>query len=220
MPCTLPLPTSPRPASGRGGPCYVGLAVPSGRPHLRACTAFAVAGLACAAVGCGGGARRDADTPGGTYAVDISGPAFPARQHLAEKPTFALTVRNTGDRTIPNLAVTVHGFSGRSHSTSEADPRTLVWLIDAEPRGALTEVADTWAAGPLPPGRSTTLRWHVTPVLAGTHTVSYSVAADLAGEAQLRAAGATKTRGRVTVRVDSDPAKARVDPRSGRVIRE
>ncbi len=219
MPCTPPVPTRARSASGCGGPWYVGAAVWSGPPNLRAYTAFAAVALAFAAPGCGGGERRDAGTGGGTYDVAV-GARFPARQHLAEKPTFALTVRNTGDRTIPNLAVTVHGFSGRSGAASQADARTLVWLIDDEPPGAVTAVQDTWTAGPLAPGRTTTLRWQVTPVLAGTHEVRYAVAADLAGRARIRAAGKQRASGAIKVRVDSTPAQARVDPRTGRVLRK
>jgi hypothetical protein len=84
----------------------------------------------------------------------------------------------------------------------------------------VTAIEDAWAAGALAPGKDVTLRWHVTPVLAGTHKVDYLVAADLAGTAQTRVAGGGRPRGAITVRVDARPAQARVDPRTGRVIRE
>jgi hypothetical protein len=191
----------------------------SGLAHPRACTAFAAASLALAAAGCGGGERRDAGAGGGFYTVDIVRAQFPQRQHLAEKPTFVLTVRNTGDRTIPNLAVTVHGFTGHGGDAAQADPRSPIWLVDEEPRGTLTAIADTWAAGAVAPGRDVTLRWHVTPVLAGTHEVAYAVEPDVAGSGQVRVAGGGHATGSIRVRVDSRPAQARVDPRTGRVIR-
>jgi hypothetical protein len=184
------------------------------------CAACASAAIVLAAAGCGGGERRDAGASSGSYTVDIVRAQFPARQHLADKPAFVMTVRNTGARTIPNLAVTLHGFTQRTNDSAQADPRKLVWLIDEEPPGAVTAIEDTWTAGALAPGRSTTLRWHVTPVLAGTHEVVYSLAPELAGAARLRVAGGGRPRGRVTVRVASKPPQARVDPRTGRVIRE
>jgi hypothetical protein len=60
----------------------------------------------------------------------------------------------------------------------------------------------------------------VTPVRAGTHKLDYAVAADLAGGGSTRARGGARPRGSLTVRVDATPAFARVDPRTGRVIRE
>jgi hypothetical protein len=203
-----------------GSPWYVHATVRGGRGKQRACAAIAAAGLAFAAAGCGGGERRDAGSTGGSYSVDIVRAQFPARQHLADKPQFVMTVRNAGDATIPNLAVTVHGFSERTSSSTQADPRRLVWLIDEEPPGGVTAIDDTWTAGALAPGATTTLRWHVTPVAAGTHAVRYAVAADLQGAARTSLAGGGTPRGTVTVRVAARPAQARVDPRTGQVIRE
>lgn len=191
----------------------------SGLAHLRTCAAFAAAALAFGAAGCGGGERRDAGAAGGDYTVDIVRAQFPARQHLAEKPAFVMTVRNTGDRTIPNLAVTVHGFGSRSGGAADADPREPVWLIDRGPAGTTTAIEDTWAAGAVAPGRDVTLRWDVTPVRAGTHKLDYAVAVDVAGTAGARVAGGGRAAGAISVRVDAKPAQARVDPRTGRVVR-
>ncbi len=181
---------------------------------------FAAATLALAAAGCGGGDRRDAGAASGDYTVDIVRAQFPARQHLAEKLQFVLTVRNSGDRTIPNLAVTLHGFTARTGGSADADPRNPVWLIDEEPPGTGTAIEDTWAGGALAPGRDVTLRWHVTPVLAGRHVVDYAVAADLDGSSDVRVGGGSRATGAITVRVDAQPAQARVDPRTGQVVRE
>jgi hypothetical protein len=220
MPSPPPLFAAAVPAGARARPWYVGAAVWSGLAHPRACAAFAAATLAFAAAGCGGGERRDAGAAGGFYTVDIVRAQFPARQRLAEKPTFVLTVRNTGDRTIPNLAVTVHGFTGHSGDPAQADPRSPIWLVDEDPPGTVTAVEDTWAAGAVAPGRDVTLRWRVTPVLAGTHEVAYAVEPDVAGSGQVRVAGGGHAAGAIRVRVAAKPAQARVDPRTGRVIRE
>ena len=221
MPCYPPLCAGAGPADARGTSWwYVGAAVWSGLAHPRACVAFAAAALALGAAGCGGGERRDTGAAGGDYTVDIVRAQFPARQHLAEKPAFVMTVRNTGDRTIPNLAVTVHGFSSRSGGSADADPRKPVWLIDREPPGTTSAIEDTWAAGAVAPGRDVTLRWELTPVQAGTHKVDYAVAADIDGASDTRVAGGDRATGAISVRVDAKPAQARVDPRTGRVLRK
>lgn len=56
----------------------------------------------------------------------------------------------------------------------------------------------------------------MTAVLAGTHELAYAVA----GGARTRRAGGGEPRGTLTVRVNGRPPFARVDPRTGRVIRE
>jgi hypothetical protein len=180
----------------------------------------AAASLVLAAAGCGGGERRDAGVAAGTYTVDIARVRFPARQHLGDSPAFVMTVRNAGEATIPNLAVTLHGFSQRSGDASQADTRHLVWLVDEFPPGSVTAIEDTWAAGPLEPGAQVTLRWRVTPVLAGTHALDYAVAADVAGPSRTRLADGGRPRGGITARVDERPPLTRVDPRTGRVVRE
>jgi hypothetical protein len=191
-----------------------------GPANLRACAAVAAAALAAAAAGCGGAERRDAGATGATYTVDIVRARFPQHQRLGDEPTFALTVRNAGRTTIPDLAVTLHGFTERSPSPSQADPHRLVWLVDEAPLADVTAIEDTWAAGALAPGRQVTLRWRVTPVLTGTHRLDYAVAGGVAGTAQARLAGGGRPRGSLTARVGGRPPPGVVDPRTGRVVRE
>jgi len=206
-------------AGGRGCLCYVAAAVWSGPANLRAGAVVATVALlvAVAVAGCGGGERRDAGVSDGTYTVDIVRASFPARQHLADDPVFAMTVRNAGDATIPNLVVTVHGFAGRSGDAAQADARELVWLVDDAPASAQTAIEDAWATGPLKPGREVSLRWRLTPVETGVHTLRYAVAADLAGGARTRLAGGGTPRGAITARIDDRTPRARVDFRTGRV---
>jgi hypothetical protein len=223
MTCPWPLDTGPPARRGGGrarGLCYVAAAVWSGPANLRASAAVAVASLVLAAAGCGGDERRDAGAGDRAYTVDIARAQFPKRQHLGDNPVFAITVRNAGDTTIPNLVVTLHGFSQRSGDAAQADARELVWLVDDPPPGSVTAVDDAWAAGPLEPGRQVALRWRVTPVLAGSHTLDYALAADLAGAARTRLADGGRPHGSITVRVDDRPPQALVDPRTGRVVRE
>jgi hypothetical protein len=192
----------------------------SGGANLRAGAAVAAAALVLGTAGCGGDERRDAGVSDGTYTVDVVRAQFPARQRLGDAATFVMTVRNAGDTAIPNLVVTLHGFSRSSDDAPQADARSLVWLVDDPPPGAETAVEDAWAAGRLAPGRQVALRWRVTPLAAGTHTLDYAVAAGLAGAARTRVAGGGRPRGAITVRVDARPPHARVDPRTGRVVRD
>ncbi len=200
--------------------CYVPAAVWSPPANLRAGAALAAAWSAFAVAGCGGGERRDAGSSDATYTVDIVRAQFPERQHLADKPTFAITVRNTGEETIPDVAVTLRGFSSRSGDAEQADARGNVWIVDEPPAGAVTAIEDTWSAGALAAGKEVSLRWRVTPVVAGTHELDYAVAAGLAGAARTRLRGGSRARGSITVRIDAEPPFARVDPRTGEVTGE
>jgi hypothetical protein len=179
-----------------------------------------VAAAVLAAAGCGGGQRQDANDARGTYTVDLERAQFPARQRIAQRSTFVISVRNAGDTTIPNLAVILHGFTTRTAGSRDANPSMSLWTIDAAPAGTQTAIEDTWAAGALPPGQRATLRWLVTPVVAGTHTLNYSIAPNLQGRARALLVGGSAPRGRLTVTVVAKPSPARVDPRSGRVIRD
>ncbi len=187
------------------------------QPNLRACAAAAAAVLAFA--GCGGGERRDADAPTGTYVITVKRATFPSEQHLAQRSALVIAVRNAGEETIPNLSVVVRGFTDRMGGARNADPTRDLWIIDRGPAGAATAFADTWAAGRLAPGDTATLRWDVTPVVAGSHELTYEIAPAVAGSARAVLAGGREPQGTLAVRVVDEPAQARVDPRTGGVQR-
>ena len=196
---------------------YVGAALRRVTANLCACAAATVATVSLSA--CGADARRDADAAEGTYTVAVERRSFPAEQHLAKAAALVLTVRNAGDEAIPDLVVTVRGFRDRSGGSRDADLGRDLWLVDQGPGAAATAFDDTWAAGPLAAGRSATLRWRVTPVVAGTHTLRYEVAPATAGAARAQLAGGGSPAGSLRVRVSGEPAQARVDPRTGAVQR-
>ena len=205
-------------AGSAAAPWYVGAALRRVTANLCACAAATAAtGLLGA---CGGGdERRDADAPDGTYEVAVERRSFPSEQRLAKQATLVLAVRNTGDETIPDLVVTVRGFQDRAGGSQDADLGRNLWIVDEGPGAAATAFADTWTAGRLAPGRSATLRWRVTPVVAGTHTVRYEVAPALTGAARAQVAGGGRPAGALRVRVSGRPAQARVDPDTGKVRR-
>jgi hypothetical protein len=71
-------------------------------------------------VACGGGERQDADEPEGEFPVEVVSAAFPSKQRLAETSDLTLSIANTGEETIPDLAITiwtdVQGRSGLESS--------------------------------------------------------------------------------------------------------
>jgi hypothetical protein len=187
--------------------------------------AVALAGLALLAAACGG-QRQDADEPSGSFRVEVAGASFPARQHIAAPVTLRIRVHNADRRTLPNVAVTVEtrpkrraqapiAFGQVAVDKRLADPRRPIWIVDRAPTGAETAYTNTWALGPLAPGRTRQFVWHVVPARAGAFTVAYRLFPGLSGKAR-PAAG--RTGGTFRVTVDSRPVAACVGD-GGQVIR-
>jgi hypothetical protein len=177
---------------------------------------------ACCALlaGCGGGGeRQDAHERRGTFDVQVVESDFPRDQSISQAATMRISVRNTGDETVPDLAVSVQGFLRRDEQPGLADPNRAVFVVDRAPKGAETAYTQTWAVGPLRAGATRELRWRVTPTVAGTHTIKYTVAAGLNGLAKARASDGRAPTGTFTVRVSDAPADATVDPDTGKVVR-
>src|SRR5437764_4087158 len=60
-----------------------------------------------AVTACGSGARQDATEPTGKYPVQITTASFPTSQHLSQHTRLTLAIRNTGNKTIPDVVVTI-----------------------------------------------------------------------------------------------------------------
>jgi hypothetical protein len=182
--------------------------------------AVCLAPIALLTAGCGGGTRQDAAEPSGSFRVEVLDASFPRQQSLAEPAELRLTVRNAGDRAVPDLAVTVDSFDANVQQQGLADAQRPVWIVDHPPAGADTAYVNTWAVGRLPAGATRTLKWRVTAVAPGRHTVSYRVAAGLNGKARAQLAGGGVPQGSITVAISGKPAQAVVDPATGDVIRQ
>src|SRR5260370_4436132 len=144
-----------------------------------------------------------------------------------------IVVRNDGGRTVPDLAVTVNGFTYTRPQPGLADPRRPVWIIDRgpglqnsqsvegnfSPGGAVTAYTNTWALGSLSPGATATFVWHVTAMVPGPHTITYRVAAGLNGKARAQLLGGGIPQGLFQVNISRQAPQSRVDPNTGRVIR-
>lgn len=210
----------------RRRPCYVRAAVPGRRPIARGATAaLAAAALALAGAGCGSGEPKP--EPSGTYPVATSA-SFPARQSLAQRAELRLTVRNTGQHAIPNVAVTltmgggpdgtaVQAFGSYLAGSDLASHSRPVWIVDAGPVSGDTAYANTWALGRIQPQQARTFVWHVVPVRAGRYTIEYRLTGSTTGRSQLREANGDAARGALTVAISGKPATVRVTP-DGRIV--
>jgi hypothetical protein len=199
--------------------------------------------VAAGVAACGGGERQDENEPAGEFPVEVSSAKFPTHQRLAETNDLVLEVENTGDQTIPDLAITIYtgdqkadgSFNVRSDQEGLADPNRPVWILengypkvlevgvdlselDDEPTaGAETAATDTYAFGPLAPGESITAVWRVTPVVGGTFTVHYEVAGGLDGKAKAVNADGSLVEKEFVATISTKPPNTRVTD-SGEVV--
>ena len=108
------------------------------RSHAVALLAFGA--LASGIAACGGGERQDVDEPSGNFPVEVTAAKFPLEQRLAQTSDLQLSVKNSGDETVPDLAVTIYTgdqkaggpFETRSDQPGLADPNRPVWILDSE----------------------------------------------------------------------------------------
>lgn len=178
--------------------------------------------ISCCALlaGCGGGGeRQDADEPSGTFELEVVEARFPSKLSIGERAKLAISVRNAGKETAPNVAVSIEGLYRRSEQEGVADPWRPVFIVDRGPSDGETAYVGTWSLGPLPPGGTQEYTWELTPVRAGTHTLTYTAAAGLDGRARAHAAGGGPPTGTITTRVSDAPTDATVDPETGAVER-
>jgi hypothetical protein len=198
--------------------------VAAGMRDTRGCIAAAL--LCALALAACGEERQDADAPSGRFDLDVTAASFPAEQRIADASTLRLEIENTGDRAVPDLAVTVETEPGEEGQAPVAfgqstDDPTLaagarpVWIVDEGPAGGDSAYTNTWAVGPLGEGQSRTVEWKLTAAKAGRYTVTWRLAPALEGDVSL---GGGRTEGAFDVTITDDPVPARVGE-DGEVVR-
>jgi hypothetical protein len=151
---------------------------------------------------CGGEASSDSNERAGTYKMQVTTASFPTEQRLGQTSLLRIGIRNTGDKTVPALNVTI-GVGGEQGANSSlpfgvrdpqpglAQPDRPVWVLSAtyprlagssEPGGASTADPKTFALGPLKPGETTQAVWKLSAVRAGSFDLHYRVNAGLGGQ--------------------------------------
>jgi hypothetical protein len=182
--------------------------------------------VALVLAGCGG-ERQDESEPRGEFTLEVLEASFPERQTLAQPARLAIEVRNTDDRELPNVSVTVKtepddgGEAAPAFAQVEDDPRLAdplepVWVVDQAPSGSTGSPASTWALGSMFPGQTERFEWRLTAVKAGSYRVNYSVSPGLFGRAV--PANGQNTTGTFDVVITRDPVPARVND-EGDVVR-
>jgi hypothetical protein len=183
------------------------------------------------------GPRQDEGEPAKSFPVEIVTSEFPTRQRLAQTSFLRLGVENTGQSTIPDLAITIsiagsqgrnsiRPFSIRDPQPNLAAPDRPVWILEedwpklagqTESAGAITANEKTFAFGALRPGDTTEAVWKVTPVQPGKYTLTYEVDAGLGGKAKAKTADGNQPSGSFVVQISDAPPQTRVNDQ-GQVV--
>jgi hypothetical protein len=191
---------------------------------------LAAAALALSAAACGSESSADSNEPGGTYRVAVVRAEFPARQRLGETSLMKVGVRNSGQKTLPALTVTVSiagkqgqesslPFGYRDPSPGLAQPDRPIWVLasgyprvaGSSARGPIEPaLKKTFSFGPLKPGRTTEAIWKLSAVRAGRYTVLYDIGAGYNSEAKARTAAGTEPGGSFTARIATPPPSVEV----------
>jgi hypothetical protein len=206
----------------------------------RSCGIIAGVAATLALSACGGGQAQNVNEPRANFRVSILSARFPASQSISETSRLVISVRNTGIKTVPNVAVTIcnvtcaypapkgEGSSAAAFSTDNtqpylANPSRPTWIVDRPPGAcrfsctaggqgaAVTAYANTWALGELKPGHVARFIWTVTAVSPGNRVVAWQVAAGLNGKARAVLADGSRPQGRFAVHIDQTPAQTYVN---------
>jgi hypothetical protein len=202
------------------------------RPRRHAAVAACLGLSAILGVAACGGQRQDANEPKGNFQVQVLKASFPGKQTLAKRSDLVIKVRNSGSKTVPNIALTVNGFEERRNNPQLADPNRPVFVIngvpkniggfpeskDASPPGCDTAYVNTWACGPLDVGKTKTFTWSVTAARAGPYRISYLVAAGLNGKAKAVDANGKQPTGGFAGTISNTPPQTRVADNGRTVI--
>jgi hypothetical protein len=128
-------------------------------------------------------------------------------------PNLAVTIYTTRPSAATNEPKPRRPFDIRVDQPGLADPNRPAWILEdgypklitpgaslkkiaaAPAAGAAAAQTDTFQFGPVGPGESKDIVWRVTPVIAGSYTVHYEVAAGLGGKAKAVTADGGPVRG-------------------------
>jgi hypothetical protein len=184
-----------------------------------------------------GESSSDQNQPAGTFHVQVTQASFPTEQRLGQTSLLRLGIRNTGQRTVPALTVTVSvggkdgqasslPFGVRDQQAGLASANRPVWVLaQTYPRlvgssksgGATTANPKTFDFGPLKPGATTEAVWKLSAVKAGNFTLGYGIDAGLSGTAKAKTEGGVAPGGSFATEISAVPPDTEVTD-SGEVV--
>jgi hypothetical protein len=184
-----------------------------------------------------GESSSDQNQPAGSFHVRVTQASFPAEQRLGQTSLLRLGIRDTGQRTVPALTVTISvaGKDGRASSlpfgvrdqqAGLASADRPVWVLaqtyprlagSQEPGGAGTSNPKTFDFGPLKPGATTEAVWKLSAVKAGHFNLVYSIDAGLSGTAKAKTEGGVAPGGSFVTEISAVPPDTEVTD-SGEVV--
>jgi hypothetical protein len=186
--------------------------------------------LTAALAACGDDSSSDGDEASGEFPVKVVTAEFPTEQRLGETVLLRLGVRNTGERAVPALTMTI-SVGGRAGRTSSlpftihdpqpglAQPDRPVWVLaatyprltgSAEPGGGQSANQKTFNFGRLEADEAVEAVWKLSAVKEGRFPLLYSVDAGLGGGAKAVTGGGTRPGGSFAVEISSVPQEVEV----------
>jgi hypothetical protein len=193
--------------------------------------------IALSLAACGGESEGDSNEARATYPVKVVTAEFPTAQRLGETNQLQLGVRNTGERKMPALTVTISiageegqdsglPFGIRDPQPGLAQADRPVWVLSAryprkagsaDPVGAETSNEKTFELGPLKPGQTSEVVWQLSAVRTGDYELLYEIGAGLGGKSKAETAAGTEAGGSFAVTITEQPPNTVVTD-SGEVV--
>jgi hypothetical protein len=198
---------------------------------------LATLALAASLAACGGGSSSSDEEPSGTYRVKVTRAEFPTKQRLGQTSLMRIGVRNSGEKTIPALAVTIT-IAGQEGETSSlpfgihdpqpgiGQPDRPVWVLAAgypkrdgssKPGGTQSLSKKTFDFGPLKPGATIEGVWKLSAVKPGGYRVLYGVDAGVGGAAEAETSSGVEPGGSFAVKITRATPETEVTD-SGEVV--
>jgi len=182
----------------------------------------AVLAMAVLLAACGG-SSSDSNQKPGNYEVKVTGASFPAKQFVGQTSLLKIDARNTGEKTVPDLTVTVNiegkygeaariPFAVHDPQPGLANGDRPVWVLSATyprlegskaPGGAETSAPKTYAFGEVKPGQTVEAVWKLSAVRPGKYTVAYEIDAGLGLETKAVTAGGSPPGGTFVAQVST-----------------
>jgi len=207
------------------------------RSRIGAATA-AVAILSLSAAACGdddSSSSADSGEASGRYEVKVVKAQFPTRQRLGQTTLLQLGVRNTGEKTVPSLTVTISvggedgqasslPFGIRSPEPGLSQPDRPVWVLSEkypkldgseESAGAENASRKTFVFGPLKAGETSEAVWKLSASRTGSFRLLYAIGAG--GAAVAETSSGVRPGGSFAVRISEAPPQTVVTD-SGEVV--